>query len=189
MSSELKRKLDYSDLQVTPDDGTRYELVCGELLVTPSPSRIHQHAVGLLYRLLFPYVMRHDIGVAEFSPADIELVPESIVQPDVFVSPLVEGRVSVDWSDTRSLLLAVEVLSPSNARDDRVRKRRFYMRSGVIEYWIVDTDARKIERNRAGVAAVEIVEGTLTWSPQGATEPFVVDLVQFFAKVNGEVRW
>ena len=166
----------------------RFELIDGELLVTPSPRRIHQRAVLQLYRTLYPYVDRHGIGEVELSPADIELVPETIVQPDVFVSPLVDGRVSLDWGDTKSLLLAAEVVSPSNARNDRVTKRRFFMRVAVAEYWVVDTDARIIERNRAGVEGVEILDRTLTWAPAGAPEAFVLDLVAFFATVHGEER-
>ena len=164
----------------------RFELIDGELLVTPSPRRIHQRAVGELFLALYPYVRRQGIGLIEFSPADLELVPETIVQPDLFVSPLVEGRIPRDWRDTTSLLLAVEVLSPSNERDDRVRKRRFFTRLTTTEYWVVDTDMRIVERNRPGVATVEILDETLAWSPPGATEPFTLDLTAFFSAVHGE---
>ena len=166
----------------------RFELIDGELLVTPSPRRIHQHAVRELLLALDPFVRRHGIGKVELSPADIELVPETIVQPDVFVSPLIGGRAPKEWHETKSLLLAAEVVSPSNARDDRVTKRRFFMRVDVAEYWVVDTDARIIERNRAGVEGVEILDRTLTWTPSGAPEPLVIDLVAFFAAVHGDAR-
>jgi Uma2 family endonuclease len=73
--------------------------------------------------------------------------------------------VPKEWHETKSLLLAAEVVSPSNARDDRVTKRRFSMRVAVAEYSVVDTDARIIERNRAGVEGVEILDRTLTWTP------------------------
>ena len=166
----------------------RFELIDGELLVTPSPRRIHQWAVQELFLALHPYVSRHGIGTVEFSPADIELVPETIVQPDVFVSPLVSGRKPMEWRETKSLLLAAEVVSPSNARADRVTKRHFFTRVDVAEYWVVDTDARIIERNRAGVEGVEILDRKLTWVPAGAPEPLVIDLVSFFAAVRGDTR-
>lgn len=165
----------------------RFELIDGELLVTPSPRRVHQRAVGELFLALHPYVTRHGIGLIEFSPADIQLVPETIVQPDLFVSPLVDGRIPRDWRDTTRLLLAVEVLSPSNARADRVTKRRFFTRVAVTEYWVVDTDARIVERNLPGMETVEILDETLVWSPAGAPEPFTLDLTAFFAAVHGEM--
>ena len=166
----------------------RFELIDGELLVTPSPRRIHQYAVQELFLLLHPFVNRHGLGVVEFSPADIELVPETIVQPDVFVSPLTSGRRPMEWRETKSLLLAVEVVSPSNARADRVTKRHFFSRVDVAEYWVVDTDVRIIERNRAGVEGIEILDRTLTWAPAGAAEPLVIDLGDFFAAVRGDSR-
>ena len=88
----------------------RFELIDGELLVTPAPRRLHQRAVVELLLLLHPYVHAHRVGVVEISPADIELEPGTIVQPDVFVSPLVDGRRPVDWRETSSLVLAAEVI-------------------------------------------------------------------------------
>ncbi len=67
-------------------------------------------------------------------------------------------------------------------------KRRFFKRVDVAEYWVVDTDARIIERNRAGVEGVKILDRTLTWTPAGAPEPLVIDLVSFFAAVRGDSR-
>jgi Uma2 family endonuclease len=107
-----------------PDDGNRYEAVDGELLVTPAPSLVHQWAVQALYEQLSPFVKAHRIGRVFFSPADIELDRRTLVQPDLFVVPLVEGRHPRAWQEVRTLLLAVEVLSPSTARADRQVKRR-----------------------------------------------------------------
>ena len=78
-----------------------------------------------------------------------------------------------------SLLLVVEVLSPSSSRHDRVRKRPLYQRH-VPEYWIVDLDARVIERWQAGEGRPEIVDAMLEWHPAGATSPFVLDVTQYF---------
>lgn len=79
----------------------------------------------------------------------------------MFVSPLVGGRVSLDWRGTTSLLLADEILSPSSMRADRVIKRRFYARHDVDEYWVVDLDARIVERTRRGEERPEILDVTL----------------------------
>lgn len=164
----------------------RFELIDGELIVTPAPRRLHQRAVAELFRLLDPCVRAQRIGVVEFSPADIQLAPKTIVQPDVFVSPLVEGRVPLHWPQTTRLLLAAEVISPSNPRADRVTKRRFFARVDVAEYWVVDLDARIVERNLGADPRPEILDQALTWSPTGATEALVIDLPQYFARVYGE---
>ncbi|HEU4996410.1 MAG TPA: Uma2 family endonuclease [Gemmatimonadaceae bacterium] len=114
----------------------RYELVDGELLVTPSPSRAHQEAVSLLLVALRLYLEREQVGHALASPSDVELEAEDVRQPDVFVVPPDEWRRVVrDDFPVRELLLAVEIVSPSNARDDRVRKRPGYQRHvpGVLD--------------------------------------------------------
>jgi len=126
----------------------RYELVDGELLVTPSPGAPHQMAVAKLLHLLTLYLDRERIGVIIPSPSDVELEPESVTQPDLLVVPMVEWRrVMQHGLPIRELLLAIEVLSPSSGRHDRVRKRPLYQRH-VPDYWIVDNDARLVERWR-----------------------------------------
>ena len=160
----------------------RYELVDGELLVTPSPSMPHQNAVGDLLVALRAYVEEHGIGFAVTSPSDVELEPERIAQPDVYVvSPSEQRRATIEGLPVRELLLAVEVLSPSSSRHDRVIKRPLYQRH-VPEYWIVDLNARLIERWRQGEDRPEILAQRLTWHPSGATVAFEVELVGFFAR-------
>jgi Uma2 family endonuclease len=163
----------------------RYELVDGELLVTPSPNWPHQTAVYLLLTRLHEYLQRQTVGAVRPSPFDVELVPESLVQPDVFVVPSHEARRLLTEMPARELLLAVEVLSPSSSRHDRVTKRPHYQRH-VPEYWIVDLDARLFERWRPGDTRPEIVTETLEWSPPGATEPFSLDVIRYFADVFDE---
>ncbi len=84
------------------------------------------------------------------------------------------------------LLVAVEVLSPSTARYDRVTKRRFFGRLGVPEYWVIDTDGRLVERWRAGEKRPELVDEVLAWRPEGASDDFTLDLAAFFREVHGE---
>lgn len=161
----------------------RYELVDGELLVTPSPRLIHQFAVSELLVELHQYVRPHGIGRVTSSPADVELEAEDVRQPDLFVVSREEAdRVLRDGLPIRSLLLAVEVLSPSSARHDRVVKRPGYQRY-VGEYWIVDVDARVIERWQRGAARPEVLTDTLSWHPEGAREPFRLSLPEYFERV------
>lgn len=169
-----------------PDDGNRYEVVDGELLVTPAPRYDHQDAVAQLWRRLDDYLQIVLVGHATISPADVELDPHTLVQPDVFVVKLVEGRRPKNWADLQGLLLAVEILSPSSARADRTVKRRRYQREGIPEYWVVDVDARLVERWRPGDERPEILTDALTWQPDVAREPLSVDLRAYFTQVLGE---
>ena len=167
-----------------PSDGNRYELIDGELLVSPSPSLSHQRVVMELLFLLKPWVEGQGIGAIAMAPADLELEEDSLVQPDVFVVPqVVEEMRKLQWRDIKGLLLAIEVLSPSTARNDRVKKRALFSRVGVPEYWIFDTKRRRVERYRPGVDIPELCESTLAWHPErtaGAREPLVIDLPHFF---------
>ncbi|HKN65471.1 MAG TPA: Uma2 family endonuclease [Gemmatimonadaceae bacterium] len=160
----------------------RYELVAGELLVTPSPNALHQRAVGLLLTLLETYARTNRIGVAYPSPFDIELEAESLVQPDVFVTSLQEARRLLTEMPARDVLVAVEVISPSSARYDRVTKRALYQRH-VSEYWVVDLHARLIERWTPNDERPEMLVDTLVWRAEGAAEPFTLELSAYFAEV------
>ncbi|HEX6058760.1 MAG TPA: Uma2 family endonuclease [Gemmatimonadaceae bacterium] len=163
----------------------RYELVDGELLVTPAPRMLHQSAVLALAVPLRSYCEENALGRLLTSPADIGLEPDSIVQPDIFLVPPATPRPR-EWSDVRSLRLAVEILSPGSARHDRTVKRRLYQRNGVPEYWIVDLDARLVERWRPDDERPEILEERLVWEPAQGTPPFVLELQAFFAGVLDE---
>jgi Uma2 family endonuclease len=163
----------------------RYELVDGELLVTPSPNFLHQKAVKLLVLALDMYLKQNAVGDVATSPFDVELEPQSLVQPDVFVVPVHEARRLVTEMPGRELLVAAEVLSPSSSRHDRVKKRPLYQRH-VPEYWIIDLDARLFERWRPDEERPEILVQELQWHPAGATEPFRLDLKRYFAEVFDE---
>jgi len=164
-----------------PDDGNRYEVLDGELQVTPAPSWDHQSLVEDLHVLLRPYVARHSLGWTKLSPADIEFSPRRLVQPDLFVVPWREGPRPRTWREVTSLLLAIEVLSPSTAQADRQRKRVIYQSEGVGEYWIVDPDARLLERWRPGDTRPEIALESLTWAPREGVEALVIDVAELFA--------
>lgn len=170
-------------LRALPDDGKRYEIVHGELLVTPSPSFTHQRAVRELLWLVEAYLRPSRRAEVLSSPADIELQPDSVVQPDLFVFPTVAGKPVRDWPDIGRLLLAIEILSPSTARYDRIVKRRLYLEQQIPEYWIVDCDARCVERWRPGEDRPEILTARIEWRSPGASTPLEIDLAAFFTTV------
>lgn len=172
-----------AEVRALPDDGKRYECVDGELLVTPSPRLSHQRMLEELKAQLREFVKHSRCGELLASPADIELEPGSLVQPDIFVALPRDGTRLRDWADVGSLLLAIEILSPSTARNDRVVKRRFYQRAGVAEYWIVDLDARVIERWTPSQERPDVIAGGLEWTPVTGGSALRIDLERLFAAV------
>jgi len=176
------RRWTADDVRALPDDRNRYECIDGELLVTPSPSYDHHHVVAAFVRVLDRYVMPLQSLDVIWSPSDVEIEPGTLVQPDLFVAiSRRPGRRIRDWREIAGLMLAIEVLSPSTARVDRGRKRMFYQRAGVGEYWIVDPDARLVERWRPRDERPEVIRESLEWQPEGTTEPLKIDLPSLFA--------
>jgi Uma2 family endonuclease len=163
-----------------PADGKRYELIDGELLVTPTPRLDHQRVVRALNRLLDAHCLAHRLGDVFELPADLEVEPGQLTSPDLFVLPL--GAAFHRWEEAPRPLLVIEVLSPSTARYDRGLKRRFYQRAGVPEYWIVDADARLIERWRPDDERPEVIGETLTWSPRLDGAVLTIDVRRLFVE-------
>ena len=180
---KLRRQWTVEDLDELPDDGNRYEIIGGELLVTPAPSWGHQRAVRLLARRLEDYLSVQPVGEVLIGPADVPFSRVRLVQPDAFVVPFVNGKRPQKFDDVGRLLLAAEILSPSTVRVDRVMKRVLYREEGVAEYWIIDLDARVFERSTPADARVDIFADQVEWQPSGATAPFVLDVVEYFAAV------
>jgi Uma2 family endonuclease len=187
MPSLAERYWTPDDVRALPDDGQRYECIDGELLVTPSPVPPHQLVLMRFVESLLPYVRAARIGEFLTSPADIEIEPGSLVQPDLLVAVLHQpGTFLRTWAQVRTLALAVEILSPSTARNDRVKKRAFFQRAGVEEYWVVDLYARVVERWRPGIDRPEVISEVLRWHPTGASGPLEIDLPALFRAALGE---
>lgn len=160
-----------ADLADLPDDGLRYELVDGTLLVSGAPSKVHQRVVGNLY-LLLRQCCPADMEVF-LAPTDYQPTSTRSFRPDLLVVRRDDpGEAAV----TTPLLLAVEVLSPSSRSVDRVLKRALYEQSGVAHYWVVDPDEPSIttwtlEDGAYGEAVVA------TGSQRSTTRPFGLEIV------------
>jgi len=141
--AEPKRKLTYADLQVTPDDGRRYELVRGMLLVTPSPRPRHQRISRKLMLVLEDYFGRGERGEVFYAPTDVILTDEDVFVPDLLV--VGDPTDVTDRAIEAPPLLVVEILSPSTRRQDRGIKAERYAELGVRHYWIVDPDHERVE--------------------------------------------
>lgn len=139
-------RFNYEDYKLLPDDGKRYEIVEGDLHVSPSPRLRHQ---VILYRLLLAlgaWVDARALGTLVVAPFDTILSAENVVQPDIlFVSAARRRKVLKAAAAIGAPDLVIEILSPSNRELDCTLKRRAYARYGVAELWIVDPDANSVE--------------------------------------------
>jgi len=145
---------------------------------------MHQRIIGRFFELVAAYVRLHALGETFLSPLDVKLEPGLVLQPDLLAVPAGELKRRSDV--VRHLLLAVEIVSPSSARHDRARKRPYYQRNPVSEYWIVDEMSRTIERWTPDDERPALLAERLVWDPLGASEPFALDIVQFFKSVAAE---
>lgn len=176
MATAIKRWT-LEELHSLPDDGNRYELIDGELFVTPPPTDEHETIAARLSRILDPYVARNGLGFV-YRPRAVVRTAGSEVEPDLMVRQPQNDR-RAKWDDAPIPVLVVEISSPYTRRRDHVQKRDHYMKVGVPEYWIVDPEERTIAQIRPGepdlVNAPQIV-----WSPEGASEPLDVDVMEVF---------
>ena len=167
-----------------PDHRVRYEVIRGELVVTPAPGWRHQQAVLEVAVLLREYLERTGLGRVAPAPFEVELAEDSAVQPDVLV--ILADRA--DRLTAQRLMgapsLAVEVISYTSKRTDRLQKRLLYQEEGVPEYWIVDPELRRVERWRPGDAAPEVLTERLTWRPDPGAPALEIDLPELFRRVN-----
>jgi len=180
------RRYSVEEVLAWPPDGNRYEVVHGELLVTPPPATPHQLVVTRLVLALGTYLRAPECAGAATviaGPVGFFHAAEVYVEPDLVVA--VPEQITTDWRTMRHLLLAVEVVSPSSARGDRLVKRRAYQEAGVETYWIVDPDRAVVEVWQPGDELAEIVTGDLTWRVAPNTPDLRINLPQLFAQLPG----
>ncbi len=162
MVTGIKQRLDYDDYAGIPPDRNTYEIIDGELYVTPAPSPLHQRVSKRLQRQLEAYFEARELGEVFDAPIDLILTHHDVVQPDLVV--VAEARQVSARGIEGAPLLVVEVLSPSTRAQDRTVKSRRYAALGIPHYWIVDPEARRIECYRAEAGAY-----TLALEGQGDT--------------------
>lgn len=125
-----------ADLDRLPDDGQRYEIVDGSLLVSPPPSPRHQAAAGRLARLL---AAAAGPGLEVLEATGIQL-PSAVLVPDVLLVRVEALRRDTAVLDPADVLLVAEVVSPSSRTTDRVTKPALYAAAGIPAYWRVELD-------------------------------------------------
>ena len=142
---EGKIVLTYEDYVLLPNDRNRYEILEGELTVTPAPSTKHQTASVNLLVLLSQYIKERDLGKLFHAPIDLILESTSVLQPDLLFVSKARQHIITEKAIEGAPDLVVEILSPTTSRTDRVTKAQIYARHSVPAYWIVDPDREAIE--------------------------------------------
>ncbi|MBA2532600.1 MAG: Uma2 family endonuclease [Nocardioidaceae bacterium] len=165
------RPLTRTDLDAMPDDGHRYELIDGTLIVTPAPSAQHQTAVlelAVLLRARSPGELQVFI-----SPFDVALAVDTIMQPDL----LVARRADVTEHNLPTApVLAVEVLSPSTHRMDVTLKRARFEAARCPSYWVIDADEPSLTVWQLRKRAYEQVGHVVGEAVFNAEQPFAIDI-------------
>ncbi|HEY4101802.1 MAG TPA: Uma2 family endonuclease [Gemmatimonadales bacterium] len=170
-----------ADLATMPEDGKRYEVIDGDLFVSPCPGGRHQPIVIRLIDALAQYLKpgrRMDELLA--GPADITFAEDSLVEPDVLVADTAAFLRTGDWRDVTTMHLVVEIISPSTARTDRTRKLSLYQRYGVPTYWIVDPIARQIESWTPLATSAVVHRDTIEWRHPALADSLTIDLGKLF---------
>lgn len=131
-------RLTYEDFCLLPNDGKRYEIIGGELFVTPAPRILHQKVVTRLSHFLMTFLEDKVIGQVFVAPVDIVFSDFDVVEPDIVYISRERASVLTEKNVQGAPDLAIEVLSETTERADRTTKLKLYARFGVREYWIID---------------------------------------------------
>ena len=138
MATEAITRITYEQFRELPEDGKRYELIHGEVHVTPAPSTKHQWVSINLSSSLGPHVAQNGLGQVFFSPLDVRLAPDLAVQPDLIFVSKARAGIILEGYIAGAPDLVVEILSPSTAAHDRATKLALYAEAGVPEVWFID---------------------------------------------------
>jgi Uma2 family endonuclease len=167
-------------LDAIPEDGNRYELIDGELLVNGGPGTLHRSAFLKLLLILDAYARRHALATASISLLSLDLSGPRIERPDAIVSRPVEGQSPDDWSEV-DLLLALDSLDPRYGHSDDDLCGRYAPLVRVPEYWVLDVDRGAVWVSKPGDKGwPKEIDGRLEWQPDPAIPPLIIDLPEFF---------
>lgn len=171
-----------AELDRLPDDGNKYELVDGELFVTPAPSPAHEQLAAVLHGIIAPFVRANRLGRV-YTPRSVVRTDGSEVEPDLMLRPATP-TLPATWEQMPTPLLVVEILSRTTRRHDQEQKRGFYLRIGVAENWMVDRSSRSIRVVRRDSEDL-VAESVLEWRPDGARDALRVDVAAYFDEALG----
>ncbi|MEO8347353.1 MAG: Uma2 family endonuclease [Acidobacteriota bacterium] len=163
MATTVIRKMSYDEFQTLPrDGGKRFELIEGEVFMTPSPNTRHQRAVAKLLRRLADFTEEHDLGEVFIAPYDIVFSKWTALEPDLLFIRKERSGIVTEANVQGAPDLVIEILSPSNKAHDRKRKLREYEKAGVAEAWYLDPEERTGEILNLGADGLYAVTAVLS---------------------------
>jgi Uma2 family endonuclease len=151
----------YADYQNLPEE-SRYEILDGDLIMSPSPTKEHQQVVLRLVRALAAYVESNNLGEVFVAPYDVVLSETDVVQPDILFISKQRASIATKKAVMGAPDLVIEVLSPGTSERDRTVKAKLYARAGVKELWLVDPETRAIQVLKNGPQGFEPQESGTT---------------------------
>jgi len=137
--------LTYDDYRLLPNDRNRYEVIDGELSVTPAPRPKHQRTSSHLHVILANHILARHLGDIYAAPTDLILTPTTVVQPDLIFVGNDRRHIVTERAIEGPPTLLIEILSPATHQTDRLTKAQLYARYQVPHYWLVDPDQRTLE--------------------------------------------
>ena len=140
-----KKVYTYQDYLNLPQNDSQYQLIGGELVMTPAPKIIHQVVAKRIFLLLNNFAEKTQSGQVFFAPCDVYLNDLNVVQPDIFFIANENKKIITEDNIKGSPDVIIEILSPNSAYYDLIEKKELYENSGVKEYWIVDPKKERIE--------------------------------------------
>lgn len=180
-----KKLYTYQDYLDLPEDGKRYEVILGELVMVPAPNTLHQVISGRFEYELRKFVEKHKIGEVFDAPFDVVLSETNVVQPDILFISKERSKIITAKNIAGAPDLIIEILSPNTGYYDLIEKKEIYEQFGVREYWIVDPKKQWVEiytneNNKFKLKQRQEKEGVLE---SVILQGFKIDMAKIFAVV------
>lgn len=158
MVTRIDPLMTVDDLDCMPEDGSRYEVMEGELFVSRAPGLPHQVVSGNIFYELKKYLDANPIGQVIATPGLVFSEYDGVIPDIVFFTHERETAIIAEFRLTAAPDNLIEILSPGheNVARDRIAKRQLYAKHGVSEYWILDTENRAVETHRLNAGHLDL---------------------------------
>jgi len=144
MQTTAPRPLTVNEFRELPMGPPYYQLIEGDLYMSPTPNFFHQSIVLNIAVFLQNFLEKNPIGKVVVSPSDVELSDLNVYMPDVYYVSNARKHIFTTQGASGAPDLVVEVLSPGTAKYDKGAKRQVYARTGVKELWLVDPAEKQV---------------------------------------------